>query len=391
MTTPRFGMDEIATGQDNILPHNNALQRIEMVMSVAVIDKDLTAPPGSPADGDMYIVGASATGAWATHDKALAMWRTSAWLFYPTSGSPGAAHEGQLAAWVKDENKHYTWNGTAWVVSSAGALAASDVANDSSVTGSTVKDALNTLLTNAANLGKRATVRAATTANVTIATALNATDVLDGVTLADGDLVLVKNQTAPAENGIYVVSGSPARFAEFDSYNEHPGALIAVQEGTANADTLWLCTSNQGGTLGTTAIVFAAFTGTINEASVADFRSNVADKVLTTDIVWSAADYVTLTDAATVAVDLATGINFTVTLGGNRTLGNPSNTKNGQTGLIEIKQDATGTRTLAYSANWKFAGGTAPVLTTAANARDLLFYQVISSTVIYGTLIKDVK
>jgi hypothetical protein len=108
----------------------------------------------------------------------------------------------------------------------------------------------------AANVGKRARARVATTANITIATALNVGDTIDGVTLADGDLVLVKDQTAPAENGVYVAGASPARFVEFNTYDEHPGSLIAAQDGTTNADTLWLCTSNTGGTLGTTAIAF---------------------------------------------------------------------------------------------------------------------------------------
>lgn len=109
----------------------------------------------------------------------------------------------------------------------------------------------------ATNLGKRARVRVATTANIAIATALNAADVLDGVTLVAGDLVLVKSQTASQENGVYVVSASPARATEFDTYDEHPGSLIAVAEGTINADSLWLCTSNAGGTLNTTAIAFS--------------------------------------------------------------------------------------------------------------------------------------
>ncbi len=109
----------------------------------------------------------------------------------------------------------------------------------------------------AANLGKRQTVRAATTAPITISTALNNADTLDGVTLATGNLVLVKDQSAPEQNGIYVVGASPARFSQFDTYDEHPGTLVIVQEGTANADTKWLCTSNVGGTLNTTAIDFA--------------------------------------------------------------------------------------------------------------------------------------
>jgi hypothetical protein len=128
-----------------------------------------------------------------------------------------------------------------------------------------------------------------------------------------------------------------------------------------------------------------------NEATVAEFRANTASKALSTDKVWSAADYVTLTQATTIAVDMALGLNFTTTMTGNRTLGAPTNTKNGQCGVIEVIQDTTGGRTLAYNSVWKFASGTAPVLSTAANARDLLFYQVFSSTRIYGTLIKDVK
>ncbi|TIW27473.1 MAG: hypothetical protein E5V63_09315 [Mesorhizobium sp.] len=109
----------------------------------------------------------------------------------------------------------------------------------------------------AAGVAKRRAVRVATTANITIATALNNGDVLDGVTLATGEEVLVKNQSSAAENGIYVVGVTPVRTAQYDTYDEHPGSLIVVEEGTTNADTVWLCTSNAGGTLGTTAIAFS--------------------------------------------------------------------------------------------------------------------------------------
>lgn len=108
----------------------------------------------------------------------------------------------------------------------------------------------------------RGRVRVATTANITIATALNNGDTVDGVTLATDDRVLVKNQSAPEENGVYVVGASPARASDFDVFDDHPGALLIVEEGTANADTAWICTSNEGGTLNTTAIVFAAFPAT---------------------------------------------------------------------------------------------------------------------------------
>jgi hypothetical protein len=100
---------------------------------------------------------------------------------------------------------------------------------------------------------------------------------------------------------------------------------------------------------------------------------------------------VALTDAATVAVDLSLGNFYTLTLGGNRTLGAPTNQAAGQSGVIVITQDGTGSRTLAYNSVWKFPSGTAPTLTTTANAVDVLAYYVESSTRITARLLSDVK
>lgn len=109
-----------------------------------------------------------------------------------------------------------------------------------------------------------ATVRVATTANITIATALNNGDSLDGVTLATGDLVLVKNQTASENNGIYTVGITPVRSPNYTAYNDYPGIIVSVTEGSTNADKAFVCTSDSGGTLGTTPISFTGYgTGTI--------------------------------------------------------------------------------------------------------------------------------
>lgn len=81
---------------------------------------------------------------------------------------------------------------------------------------------------------------------------------------------------------------------------------------------------------------------------------------------------VTLTDAANIAVNAALSNNFTVTLGGNRTLDNPSNLGAGMVLNFEIKQDGTGNRTLAFGNLYKFAGGVAPVASTAAAAIDFM-------------------
>jgi hypothetical protein len=97
-----------------------------------------------------------------------------------------------------------------------------------------------------------------------------------------------------------------------------------------------------------------------------------------------------LTDGATITPDFADSNNFSVTLGGNRTLANPSNLTAGQSGCIWITQ-STGSHTLAYGSYWDFTGGTAPTLSTAASAVDCLVYAVQSSTKITATLISNLS
>lgn len=98
-----------------------------------------------------------------------------------------------------------------------------------------------------------------------------------------------------------------------------------------------------------------------------------------------------LTDGATITPDFAAANNFSVTLGGSRTLANPTNLTAGQSGTIVITQDGTGSRTLAYGSYFKFAGGTAPTLTTTAAAVDVIAYYVESSTRITARILNDVK
>lgn len=101
---------------------------------------------------------------------------------------------------------------------------------------------------------------------------------------------------------------------------------------------------------------------------------------------------VALTDGATIAVDLSLSNNFSVTLGGNRTLGDPSNVTAGQSGVIVVTQDGTGSRTLAYAGTkYKFAGATAPVLTTTGSAVDVLAYYCESATRITVTSLLNVS
>lgn len=127
-----------------------------------------------------------------------------------------------------------------------------------------------------------------------------------------------------------------------------------------------------------------------NDATAAQILANTASVgAITPNAVWTAAAPVSLTDSSTVAVDMSTFVNATVTLGGNRTLGNPTNAKPGQSGVILIKQDVTGSRTLAYGSNWYFPGDTAPTLSTTASYVDKLFYFVETTSIIHAELVRD--
>lgn len=110
-----------------------------------------------------------------------------------------------------------------------------------------------------AGLSWKQAVRAATTANGTLATAYANGQTIDGVTLATGDRILIKNQTTGTENGIYTVnaSGAPTRTTDADSGAELVNATCYASEGTTLADTQWTCTTNAPITIGTTALTFA--------------------------------------------------------------------------------------------------------------------------------------
>jgi hypothetical protein len=112
----------------------------------------------------------------------------------------------------------------------------------------------------------KASVRAATTAEVTIASDLENGDTLDGVTLATGDRILVKDQGImnAQQNGIYVVkaSGAPDRSTDADTNAELTSSFaVFVEEGTVNADSGYVLTTDGAITVGSTALTFTQFTG----------------------------------------------------------------------------------------------------------------------------------
>ena len=136
---------------------------------------------------------------------------------------------------------------------------------DTKATTSYVNDAV-------AGLRTRIICEAATTANVTLSSDLQNGDTIDGVTLATGDQVLVKDQSTASQNGIYTVvsSGTASRSTDFDAIGELSGQMVIINQGSTNDNTIWLCTTNNTVTLDSDSIAFTKIT-----------PSNVGDVTLT--------------------------------------------------------------------------------------------------------------
>lgn len=123
----------------------------------------------------------------------------------------------------------------------------------------------------------KTSVRAATTVAGTLASSFENGDIIDGVTLATNDRILIKDQGTGGENGIYIVnsSGAPTRASDCNTSAEILQAAVLIQEGTVNAETVWVNTTNAPITLGTTATVWAQ----INGGTVPTATDTVAGKV----------------------------------------------------------------------------------------------------------------
>jgi len=188
------------------------------------------------------------------------------------------------------------------------------------------QDAANKRYVDAAVVGIdwKASVRAATTAAVTLATALENGDTLDGVVLATGNRVLVKNQADATENGIYVVaaSGAPTRGTDADTAAEITASFaVFVEEGTVNADSGYTLTNDGTVVVGTTALTFTQFTG-LGQITAGDGLTKTANtlNVVPGDGLAVTADSVKI-DRAIVVTKYATNIgdgtatSYTVTHG----------------------------------------------------------------------------
>jgi hypothetical protein len=132
----------------------------------------------------------------------------------------------------------------------------------------------------------------------------------------------------------------------------------------------------------------SAFTAANSRVSTANTNTFTANQTFTVANVTNqlissgsaSQNIIRLTDAATITPNLAQTNNFIVTLGGSRTMANATNILPGQSGVIFVQQDGTGSRTLSFGTGWRFPGNTAPTLTTTANAVDMIVYTAWSSS-----------
>lgn len=184
---------------------------------------------------------------------------------------------------------------------------------------------------------------AATTAPITISTALNAGDTIDGVTLAAGDHVLVKDQSSGSQNGVYIAGATPGRAWDMDqdatsdvAIDEVRGAFVYVIAGTVNGGKLYHLTNTAAATLGSTSLVWEEFTAGSGSSTVVDHGSM----------------------GATETIDLADGDWHEGTLTANLTETVQGFTVDeGSVLLFGVTQDGMGPWSITHDASIDFGGG----------------------------------
>ena len=215
-----------------------------------------------------------------------------------------------------------------------------------------------------AGLRTRIIAECASTANVTISSALEAGDTIDGITLVAGDRVLLKDQSTASENGLYtaVASGAASRDTQFNSISELSGQMVVVNQGSANDNKIFLCTTNNTASLGSDSITFTVITpsntGTVTSITAGTGLSGGA-----------------ITSAGTIAID-----STVATLTGTQTFTNKTYTS------PKINEDVVVTST-ATELN-KMDGDTSATGTTLVDADRLV---VNDAGTMVQVAISDVK
>ncbi len=234
-------------------------------------------------------------------------------------------------------------------------------------------------------LDVKASVRAATTANIT----LSATQTVDGVALVAGDRVLVKNQTTASTNGLYVVAaGAWTRATDADTAAEiNPGMFTFVEEGTTQADSGWVLSTDGAITLGTTALAFVQFSGAgqITAGAGLTKTGNTLDvgTVSTARIVVNA-DNIDLATVGTAGTyrSVTTDAYGRVTAGTNPTTFAGHGISDTSANLAAAITDETGSGSLVFATSPALAGTpTAPTAVAGTNSTQLATTAFVSAAV----------
>ena len=220
-------------------------------------------------------------------------------------------------------------------------------------------------------LDAKDSVRAATTVNGTLATAYENGDTIDGVTLATGNRILLKNQTDPIENGIYVVaaSGAPTRATDFAAASTPTGAYTFVEEGTVNISAGFVSTAPAGtNTVGTHAMPFTQFSGAgqiIAGTGLTKTGNTLSVNASQTQIT-SVGTLTALTVSPGAATLVSGSFSTTLDVTGITSLHNTLEIYGATTGIISVKaQAAAGTFNFNLPTT---AGSSSDVLTSAGGA-----------------------
>lgn len=237
----------------------------------------------------------------------------------------------------------------------------------------------------AAGLDVKGSCRAATTANIT----LSGLQTIDTVSLVAGDRVLVKNQTAPAQNGIYVVaSGAWTRATDMDTWAECPGADTYVEEGTL-AGRKYTCTVAAGGTIGTTAITWTQTGGTGSYQAVSSNLNAIAGQTTAADQVtyWTGnatAAQTTLTSFARTLLDDVDAATMRTTLA----LGTAAVENMGTSGHVVPYMDGTntwgGTQTFGNVVISMGSANLLPMTRTGSNINAVGSFSTALGTIYFG-------
>lgn len=314
-------------------------------------------------------------------------------------GSTDNAYETYLAATDPTADRTITFPDASGTVVLSGAIVNADINAAAAIAFSKLAalTSANILVGNSSNVATSAAVTGDVTISNTGVTSIATGVIVDADISGSAEIAVSKLANGTARQLLQTDAAGTG--VEFASNIDIPGTLDVTGAATFDGAVTVSGTATFNGS-----IVLEGTTADANELTLAcdptaDRTITFPDATTTLAGLAVAQSYTAqqrgaisaLTDGATITADFSLANNFSVTLGGNRTLANPSNLTAGASGCIWITQDATGSRTLAYGSSWDFTGGTAPTLTTTANARDCLVYSVQSTTQITATLITNLS